>query len=254
MYKKVSIFLIAICLLFGIAPIIPAKSAKAATPIIDGIISNVTITQNSDRTFTIKYTLLRNLESYETLVISGEWPGAYRNQLSGVGHTTYKTKATYTVYTNQAPSAPGWLSFSIKYTASGGTQAYTESKFVTSYFQGVQRTETFHTVTAVEAGAEWIALNLGVPIVLNLSLKNPLVKWAATGTYSVLMQLDGFADAVGSNAAVYHAKAGDYVRTVTYSESGGVLKTKTEVYQDKDAYNKNVTPTYESLRSYTLPR
>ncbi|GAC42724.1 adenine/guanine phosphoribosyltransferase [Paenibacillus popilliae ATCC 14706] len=72
-----------------------------------------------------------------------------------------KKKGTYKK-TISKPRGVGWLSFSIKYLAAGGTRGYTETKYITSHFVSNinGRHENFKTVSTTESGAQWIVVNL----------------------------------------------------------------------------------------------
>lgn len=258
MLKRICSLVLSVCLLYVLIPSSSPNStvsAAAVTPKIDSLISNVTVTQNANKSFTIKYTLKDNLKSFESIRVTGSFSLAYRGAWNNVGITTSKTKGTYTATTSVAPTGSiGWLTFNIDYGASGGTQAYTEKKYVTLLFVGGEKVHSFHTITKTEAVAHVITFNILPGFAIAVSTLKPEAKYVLSTLYGALMYLDQFASATATNS-IYHPTAGDYVRTSRWMDySTGQLITKVEVYATKATFDKNLPPKWETIRKYVMPK
>lgn len=258
MFKRICSLVLTVCLLYVLVPVSSPSStvsAAAVTPKIDSLISNVSVTQNANKSFTIKYTLKNNLQSFESIRVTGSFPTAYRGAWNSVGITTSKTKGTYTATTSIPPSGSiGWITFNIDYGASGGTQAYTEKKYVTMLFTGGEKVHSFHTVTKAEAIADVITFNILPGFAIAVSTLKPEVKYVLSTIYGALMYLDQFATATATNS-IYHPTAGDYIRTSRWMDySTGQLITKVEVYASKGTFDKNLPPKWTTTRKYVMPK
>ncbi|MCW3793289.1 hypothetical protein OM416_16985 [Paenibacillus sp. LS1] len=249
MFKKITSMLLVLSFLvvFG-----GQSFVSAATTNIDGAVSNMTVKKLSNNSYVLSFNLKRKLSSGESILISGDYPLQYRQN----GFFNYTIDSTKSIGNYTIPISRSILPSRIYFTAQYKAPLlnYTESKKIAEHVNGFPEiSEQFHTVTASEAGAAWISINIMPGLVIQFTKLNKTVKFFASAAYTMLMQLDGFTDALRVNT-VWKPTAGEYVRSVTTFSATGTQNLKVEVYTDKLSYSKNIPPIYNFSVTIPLPK
>jgi len=160
--KKITLLMLSFLVFFGVFSVIPPSTVSASTPVLDARIKVTELVKTADNSFYVTYTILKDLEKYETVTIGGSFPETYRGTLKAPGITIKNTKKG--TYYEKIPASPpghyGWATFSVNYFASGGTKAYQEKKYLTTKLIAAPESTKFHIITKYEATLNYLTLSL----------------------------------------------------------------------------------------------
>ncbi|POZ55157.1 hypothetical protein LYSIN_03454 [Lysinibacillus sphaericus] len=219
-----------------------ATSFKGSTPLVDSYISVSNIVKDySDGTVRVYYHVKIRNAGNTGVCIGYEWPSQYR-----LSDSTCVTVANTVGFHTLTIPRPRINIIGTQYVVAKFNKRYSESKSLGTFYNypSGQVVTEYYTVSRANALAEYFVIGgLGVGVKF---LKNNTIGFITKTLYAGFTTYYAFTS-IGVVSGFPPKAVGQYYKVETwYSESG--LHVKTTIWNNKEAFDRNLTPIYSGTQ------